>query len=58
MRNHVKNYIEELSKQDLSLEYECVNALQKTPWRINEFVLDTIRAAWDGGEEWVVVSAV
>ena len=57
MRNHVKNYIEELSKQDLSLEYECVNALQKTPWRINEFVLETIRAAWDGGEEWVGLPA-
>lgn len=57
MRKHVKKYIDALSKQDLSLEYECVNALQKTPWRINEFVLETIRAAWDGGEEWIGLPA-
>ena len=57
MRKHVKEYIEELNKQDLSLEYECVNALQKTPWRINQFVLETIRAAWDGGDEWVGLPA-
>ncbi len=52
MKKHVEEYIEEFEKQDLKMEYRCVNALQKTPWRINRFVAETLRAAWDSGQEW------
>ena len=52
MRQTAQDYINELEKCDLGLEYQCVNALQKTPWRINEFVVDTLRLCWDSGQEW------
>ena len=38
MKKHVEEYIKEFDKQDLEMEFRCVNALQKTPWRINKFV--------------------
>ena len=53
MRQSAKDYIEKLKQCDLSLEYQCVNALQKTPWRINQFVCDVLRDCWDSGEEWI-----
>ena len=52
MRQTAQDYIEALEKCDLGLEYQCVNALQKTPWRINQFVVETIRACWNSGQEW------
>ena len=52
MRQAAQDYITALEKCDLALEYQCVNALQKTPWRINEFVVDTLRQCWDSGQEW------
>lgn len=52
MRKAAQDYITALEKCDLGLEYQCVNALQKTPWRINEFVVDTLRQCWDSGQEW------
>ena len=29
MKQHVKDYIEKFNEQDVSVEYKCVNALQK-----------------------------
>ena len=52
MRQAAQDYINELEKCDLGIEYQCVNALQNTPWRINEFVVDTLRQCWDSGQEW------
>jgi len=52
MRQTAQDYINALKDRDLSLEYQCVNALQKTPWRINEFVVDTLRQCWDSGQSW------
>ncbi len=52
MRQTAQDYINALKDCDLSLEYQCVNALQKTPWRINEFVVDTLRQCWDSGQAW------
>ena len=52
MKQHVKDYITEFEQQDLTAEFRCVNALQKTPWRINQFVAQTLREAWDSGQEW------
>lgn len=52
MRKTAQDYVNELQKCDLSLEYQCVNALQQTPWRINHFVVETLRTCWDSGQEW------
>ena len=52
MRQTAQDYVDALQKCDLKLEYQCVNALQRTPWRINEFVVETLRACWDSGQEW------
>ena len=52
MRQTAKDYIAALKDKDLSLEYTCVNALQRTPWRVNMFVVETLRACWDSGYEW------
>ena len=52
MRQSAQEYINALKDRDLSLEYQCVNALQRTPWRINEFVVDTLRQCWDSGQSW------
>ena len=52
MRQIVQDYVDKLELCDLTLEYQCVNALQRTPWRINEFVVETLRACWDSGQTW------
>lgn len=53
MRKSVAEYVEKLETLDLSIEYACVNSIQKTPWQINGFVCDVIRAAWDSGQQYV-----
>ena len=52
MRQTAQDYVNDLESCDLKLEYDCVNALQKTPWRINEFVVEVLRQCWDSGQEW------
>jgi len=52
MRQTAQNYVDDLEKCDLKLEYSCVNALQKTPWRINDFIVEVLRQCWDSGQEW------
>jgi DNA-directed RNA polymerase len=52
MRQIVQDYIDKLLECDLTHEYTCVNALQQTPWRINRFVVETLRQCWDSGQVW------
>ena len=52
MRQIVQDYVNKLVDCDLSHEYTCVNALQQTPWRINRFVVETLRQCWDSGQLW------
>ena len=52
MRQIVQDYINKLEQCDLTHEYTCVNALQQTPWRINDFVVKTLRQCWDSGQTW------
>lgn len=52
MRKRATEYFEELAQHDLTEEFKCVNALQKTPWQINRRVLSVLRQAWDSGQEW------
>ena len=52
MKKHVEEYIEKFNQRDVSIEYKCVNALQHTPWRVNSFVCDVLRTAWNSGQQW------
>lgn len=52
MRQIVQEYLDKLALCDLDDEYTCVNALQRTPWRINQFVVETLRQCWDSGQVW------
>ena len=52
MQKNSKEYLAELAQRDLSQELNCVNALQRTAWRINENVVKVIRTVWDSGQEW------
>jgi DNA-directed RNA polymerase len=52
MNKNAQDYLKRLEKQDISAELQCVNALQRTPWRVNKQVLEVIRNVWDSGQEW------
>jgi DNA-directed RNA polymerase len=52
MRKSTRDYFERLRKFDLSQEFNALNALQETAWKINCPVLKVIRETWDSGEEW------
>lgn len=52
MRQTAQDYVNALKECNLDLEYQCVNALQRTPWRINEFIVETLRQCWDSGQAW------
>lgn len=45
--NH--NYLSELRHFDMPYVYGAVNAMQKTPFKVNQFVLDTLKEVWDTG---------
>lgn len=44
-----KNYLEELGWRHMEPVYAAVNAIQNTPWRINDKVLAVAMQAWDMG---------
>lgn len=44
-----RSHVEALKAADLSTVYAGLNAMQRTPWRVNTPVLDTMRRAWESG---------
>ena len=46
-----KNYLQELENTDIPNIYRAINALQETPWRVNQTVLDVVNNLWDTGVE-------
>lgn len=44
-----KAYLEELSHIDMPIVYEAINAIQRTPWRINWKVLEVMSKLWEEG---------
>lgn len=42
-------YLEELSEQDMPEVYQGINALQNTPWHVNQSVYDVMAKLWDDG---------
>lgn len=49
MRQDSRLYLKKLNETDLSQELKCVNALQRTAFKINQPVLGVIRHFWDQG---------
>lgn len=47
----LKTHLKRLRRQDLSQEYQCLNTLQRTEWRINKKVLEVTRNLWDNGHQ-------
>ncbi len=47
----LKTHLNRLRRQDLSQEYDCLNTLQRTEWRINKQVLEVTRNLWDNGHQ-------
>lgn len=45
------NYMEELRHVEMGNVYAALNAVQETPWKINERVLDVMHEAWKLGRE-------
>lgn len=44
-----KEALKDLEKHPMSLVYAAVNALQKTPWRINQKIYKVMRETWETG---------
>jgi len=52
MRKSTFEYFKRLQQYDLKQEFNALNALQETAWKINSPVLEVIRKVWDSGQEW------
>lgn len=48
---HDKDYLDMLAKQDMPIVYAAVNAIQKTPWAINNKVLEVALNLWEANSE-------
>ena len=46
-----KNYLEELTHMELGGVYRSVNALQETPWRVNQTILQVVTHLWETGAD-------
>ena len=46
-----KNYLSELKHFEMPLVYGAVNAMQRTGYKVNTFVLDVLKQVWDTGIE-------
>lgn len=51
VKSRNKNYIEELHHAEMPTLYAAVNAVQSTPWRINQRVLAVVHAIWGAGHD-------
>ena len=51
MKTSNRNYLKELENlgEELNDVYDAVNTIQKTPWSINKFVLETFKTVHDRG---------
>lgn len=44
-----RRYLEELESMDMPIVYAAINAIQRTPWRINRIMVKVMRTLWDSG---------
>jgi DNA-directed RNA polymerase len=52
IKTYNRKYVEEMRSHDMPLEYEAVNALQRTKWAVNKRLLDVMNQAWESGQPW------
>lgn len=52
VKTHNKMLIEELYHKDIGIEYDVINALQHTCWKVNKPVLEVMLKAWEMGGLW------
>lgn len=51
MKTNNRNYLTELENADIDNVYRAINALQDTPWRINQPVLEVVNYLWETAAE-------
>ena len=51
MKTSNRNYLTELEHKDINHVYRALNALQETPWRVNQTVLQVVNELWETGAE-------
>ncbi|QDB70995.1 RNA polymerase [Bordetella phage vB_BbrP_BB8] len=44
-----RSYLDDLRHVDMPVVYAAINAIQRTPWRINREVLEVMQNLWDAG---------
>ena len=49
VKTHNHNYLEELEHFDMPHVYGAINAMQRTGFKVNRFVLDVLREVWASG---------
>lgn len=47
-----RHYLEEMKYHEMPLEYQAINALQRTRWKVNERLLNVLKTCWESGESW------
>ena len=47
-----RDYLDDMRTHRMPKEYGAINALQRTQWRVNTHVLETIKECWETGESW------
>lgn len=52
MSFEAKDYFKRAGEGQIQNELDCVNALQRTRWKINTSVLEILRICWESGQEW------
>lgn len=48
---HSRNYLNDLKGRDMAFVYKAVNAIQRTAWEVNPYIIDIVRQCWDRGVE-------
>lgn len=51
MKTSNGNYLTELEHAEIDNVYRAINALQETPWRVNQPILEVVNHLWETGAE-------
>ena len=47
-----REYLDMMESVMMPMEYRCINALQRTRWRVNTDVLNVMEQVWESGQPW------
>lgn len=57
IKTYNRKYLDEMANHDMPLEYQAINALQKSKWAVNERVLEVMLTAWESGQPYKGIPA-